>query len=61
VRSTARSWKRSGLVYLLIVGGMRPLVPRLPSGFLPDEDQGIMIALVQGPAAPPRRAPKSST
>ena len=23
---------------------------RLPTGFLPDEDQGIMIALVQGPA-----------
>ena len=23
---------------------------RLPSGFLPDEDQGIMIALVQGPS-----------
>ena len=50
VRSTARSWKRSGLVYLLIVGGMSLLFLRLPSGFLPDEDQGIMIALVQGPA-----------
>ncbi|OAN61588.1 efflux RND transporter permease subunit [Sphingomonas sp. TDK1] len=50
VRSTARSWKRSGLVYLLIVGGMSLLFMRLPSGFLPEEDQGIMIALVQGPA-----------
>ena len=25
------------------------LFMRLPSGFLPDEDQGVMIALVQGP------------
>ena len=50
VRGTARSWKRSALVYLLIVGGMAFLFMRLPSGFLPDEDQGIAIALVQGPA-----------
>ena len=50
VRATARSWKRSALVYLLIVGGMAFLFLRLPSGFLPEEDQGIAIALVQGPA-----------
>jgi len=50
VRSTARSWKRSGLIYLLIIGGMSFLFLRLPGGFLPDEDQGIVIALVQGPA-----------
>jgi multidrug efflux pump len=49
VRSTARSWKRSMLVYLLIVIGMAVLFVRLPTGFLPEEDQGIMIALVQGP------------
>ncbi|MBI0474285.1 efflux RND transporter permease subunit [Sphingomonas sp. MA1305] len=46
---TARSWKRSMLVYLLLVLGMGFLFMRLPTGFLPDEDQGIMIALVQGP------------
>ncbi|GGB29583.1 multidrug efflux RND transporter permease subunit [Sphingomonas metalli] len=46
---TARSWKQSLLVYLLIVLGMGVLFTRLPGGFLPDEDQGIMIALVQGP------------
>ena len=50
VRSTARNWKRSVLVYLLIVGGMVFLFMRLPSSFLPDEDQGTVIALVQGPA-----------
>jgi len=50
VRGTARSWKRSGLVYLLIIGGMSFLFLRLPGGFLPEEDQGIVIALVQGPA-----------
>jgi HAE1 family hydrophobic/amphiphilic exporter-1/multidrug efflux pump len=50
VKRTARSWKRSMLVYLLIVVGMAVLFVRLPTGFLPDEDQGITIALVQGPA-----------
>ena len=50
VRSTARNWKRSLVVYAVIVLGMAFLFWRLPTGFLPDEDQGIMIALVQGPA-----------
>ena len=50
VRGTARNWGRSLIVYALIVVGMAVLFVRLPTGFLPDEDQGIMIALVQGPA-----------
>ena len=50
VRSTARRWGRSLVIYALIVVGMAVLFVRLPTGFLPDEDQGIMIALVQGPA-----------
>ncbi|MET3471007.1 HAE1 family hydrophobic/amphiphilic exporter-1/multidrug efflux pump [Novosphingobium sp. 1529] len=50
VRSTARNWKRSMVVYALIVGGLALLFVRLPGGFLPDEDQGMVIALVQGPA-----------
>ena len=49
VRRSARNWKRSGLIYLLIVGVMAFTFLRLPSGFLPDEDQGTMIALVQAP------------
>ena len=50
VKRTARSWKRSSLAYLLIVAGMAFTFWRLPSGFLPEEDQGSMIALVQAPA-----------
>ncbi|WP_159982286.1 MULTISPECIES: efflux RND transporter permease subunit [unclassified Novosphingobium] len=49
VSSTARRWKRSSLIYLVIAGIMALVFSRLPGGFLPDEDQGIMIALVQGP------------
>ena len=50
VRRTATRWGRSLVVYGLIAVGMAVLFVRLPTGFLPDEDQGIMIALVQGPA-----------
>ena len=50
VRRTAKSWKRSFVVYLLIVVGMGFMFWRLPTGFLPDEDQGYLIALVQGPS-----------
>ena len=50
VQRTARNWKRSMLVYLLIVLGMVFVFTRLPNGFLPDEDQGTVLALVQGPA-----------
>ena len=50
VRGTARNWRRSLAIYALIVIGMGLLFWRLPTGFLPDEDQGSMIALVQGPS-----------
>ncbi|WBH16986.1 efflux RND transporter permease subunit [Sphingomonas radiodurans] len=50
VKRTARSWKRSLLVYALIVAGMVFMFMRLPGAFLPEEDQGTVIALVQGPA-----------
>ncbi|MDF0487157.1 efflux RND transporter permease subunit [Sphingomonas sp. H39-1-10] len=50
VRSTTRRFGRSLIAYALIVAGMVFLFTRLPTGFLPDEDQGVMIALVQGPA-----------
>ncbi|MCW6532425.1 efflux RND transporter permease subunit [Sphingomonas lycopersici] len=50
VRTTARNWKRSFVLYLLIVVGMGFLFYRMPSAFLPDEDQGIVLALVQGPS-----------
>ena len=50
VKRSARSWKRSMLVYALICGLMAFLFIRMPSAFLPDEDQGTVIALVQGPS-----------
>ncbi len=50
VRKTARRWGRSLVIYGVIVAVMAVLFVRLPTGFLPEEDQGIMIALVQGPA-----------
>jgi len=40
---------RSLLVYALIVGGLVWLFSRLPTGFLPDEDQGILFAQAQLP------------
>ncbi|EBA07590.1 efflux RND transporter permease subunit [Sagittula stellata] len=40
---------RMALVYLLIVGGMVALFMRTPTGFLPDEDQGIMFVMIQAP------------
>ena len=46
----ARNWKRSAVVYLLVVVGLVAVFTRLPSSFLPEEDQGIMFALVQGPS-----------
>jgi len=50
VRRVAGGWKRSLVVYALIVALMGTLFYRLPSGFLPDEDQGYLVALVQGPS-----------
>ncbi|AJE47776.1 efflux RND transporter permease subunit [Celeribacter indicus] len=38
------------VVYALIGGGIAWLFMQTPTGFLPDEDQGIMMALVQGPS-----------
>jgi len=43
VEKVGRRWKRSLLVYALIVGGMALLFARLPGGFLPDEDQGLLF------------------
>ena len=38
------------LIYVLIVGGMAVLFLRLPTSFLPDEDQGVFMTMVQLPA-----------
>jgi multidrug efflux pump len=40
---------RFGLIYLLLIGGMVFLFPRLPTSFLPNEDQGVFLTMVQLP------------
>ena len=47
VKGVISGWIPSALVYLAIVGIMAFLFVRLPAGFLPDEDQGQALALVQ--------------
>ena len=49
VVGTTTRWKRSLTIYAVIAVVMAVLFARLPTGFLPDEDQGTVIALVQGP------------
>ncbi|BBU80432.1 hypothetical protein EIMP300_18320 [Escherichia coli] len=38
------------LIYALIVAGMVVLFLRLPSSFLPEEDQGVFLTMIQLPA-----------
>ncbi|WP_324755397.1 efflux RND transporter permease subunit [Roseovarius sp. Pro17] len=40
---------RMGIIYLIIVAVMVGLFMRTPQGFLPEEDQGILFTLIQGP------------
>jgi hydrophobe/amphiphile efflux-1 (HAE1) family protein len=52
-RGVSHVSKRIGryvLVYLAIVGAMAVLFVRVPSSFLPDEDQGILFVQVNAPA-----------
>ena len=37
------------LIYALIIGAVVLLYTRLPSSFLPNEDQGYLLVNVQGP------------
>lgn len=50
VSRTLRAPVRMILVYLAMFGVMATLYARLPSSFLPDEDQGVFLNLVQLPA-----------
>ncbi|AKM12193.1 efflux RND transporter permease subunit [Croceicoccus naphthovorans] len=45
-----RRWGQSMAIYALVVVGMAVIFLRLPSGFLPDEDQGTIINQVYLPA-----------
>ncbi|MBL29223.1 MAG: hydrophobe/amphiphile efflux-1 family RND transporter [Rhodospirillaceae bacterium] len=40
---------RIGVIYLALAGGMAWLFMNTPTGFLPDEDQGIMFVFTQAP------------
>ncbi|WON76174.1 multidrug efflux RND transporter permease subunit AcrB [Serratia sp. UGAL515B_01] len=50
VANILRSTGRYLVIYVLLVVGMGLLFMRLPSSFLPDEDQGILLTMVQLPA-----------
>ena len=54
VRGLLKRSKRVMLVYALILAALVTLFLRLPSSFLPDEDQGIIFGLVQLPAGAPQ-------
>lgn len=38
------------VVYLALVAGMVALYQRTPTSFLPDEDQGVLMTIIQGPS-----------
>ncbi|WP_306549484.1 efflux RND transporter permease subunit [Desulfobulbus sp.] len=40
---------RFGLIYLLLIAGMVFLFTKLPTSFLPEEDQGVFLTMVQLP------------
>ncbi|HDS1259459.1 TPA: efflux RND transporter permease subunit, partial [Pluralibacter gergoviae] len=50
VGNILRSTGRYLVLYILIVVGMAYLFMRLPSSFLPDEDQGVLLTMAQLPA-----------
>ena len=47
--SIIRRWPRYLLLYVLLIGGMSLMFLRLPTSFLPDEDQGFIMTMVQLP------------
>jgi HAE1 family hydrophobic/amphiphilic exporter-1/multidrug efflux pump len=50
VRKTIRGKKRAGVLYLCIIALTGFIFWRLPTGFLPEEDIGILFTIVQGPS-----------
>ncbi|TCQ05164.1 efflux RND transporter permease subunit [Sphingomonas sp. PP-CC-3A-396] len=53
LRRVEKGWVRTMLVYAVIVVAMAFIFLRLPSGFLPEEDQGVMFAQVSMPSGTP--------
>jgi len=50
VAKTLRNPKRTFLIYALLLVGVALMYRHLPSAFLPDEDQGLVIVQIQTPA-----------
>jgi len=50
VSGTVKRWGRSLIVFGLITGGMAWIFMKLPTSFLPDEDQGMLMLQVQLPS-----------
>ncbi|EEL0890358.1 efflux RND transporter permease subunit [Salmonella enterica] len=50
VSSIVRNTGRYLIIYLLIVVGMAVLFLRLPTSFLPEEDQGVFLTMIQLPS-----------
>ncbi|AJQ93424.1 efflux RND transporter permease subunit [Gynuella sunshinyii] len=50
VSKGVRQFFRYLLVYVLIIAGLAVLWQRLPTSFLPEEDQGVILGMVQLPA-----------
>jgi multidrug efflux pump len=50
VSGIVRKTGRYLIVYLIIVAGMAVLFMRLPTSFLPEEDQGVFLTMIQLPA-----------
>lgn len=51
VSGIVRNTGRYLIIYLLIVVGMAVLFLRLPTSFLPEEDQGVFLTMIQLPLA----------
>jgi len=49
VEGIIRRPKRFGLIYLVLAGGLAFLFARMPTSFLPEEDQGILFTQAQLP------------
>lgn len=61
VSGILRKTGRYLVVYVIIVGGMAVLFLRLPTSFLPEEDQGVFMTIVPTPAGRPRRVLRRSS
>lgn len=48
------------MIYLLIVVGMAVLFMRLHTSFLPDEDQGVFLTMIQLPSGATQSARRRS-